>query len=413
MMTLSIDVAIIGAGPYGLSLAAHLDHQKIDYRIFGKPMAPWKDNMPSGMLLKSYPWASNLSDPHSQFTVRQYCVEQEMPYHDTLMALSIESFIAYGEAFRRRFVPNVEQKMVARLEKLAVGFRATFDDDEAVTARHVILAVGVGPFKHIPDILSGLPGEILSHSGDYGPIDTLRNKQVIVLGSGASASDLAALLHEQGTAVSLLARGEVNFAAPPRRRSLFEELASPTCGIGHGWVLRACSNAPWLVHMLPESTRLRLAKVPRALGGAFMKERVASKVPVLSGRAVDAAECSNGKVRIRTCLPDGTQQTLEADHLVSATGYKIDVPRLGFLDPYLLWQIHCADGTPVLSTKYESSVPGLYFIGPASAASFGPVSRFVFGATYPAKLLARHLSARLGRRSTQTTKSPEIVPALR
>src|ERR1700741_1334701 len=85
MMTLSIDVAIIGAGPYGLSLAAHLDHQKVDYRIFGKPMAPWKDNMPSGMLLKSYPWASNLSDPHSQFTVRQYCFEQEMPYHDTLM----------------------------------------------------------------------------------------------------------------------------------------------------------------------------------------------------------------------------------------------------------------------------------------------------------------------------------------
>ena len=158
-MTSSIDVAIIGAGPYGLSLAAHLDHQKIDCRIFGKPMAPWIDNMPSGMLLKSYPWASSLSDPHSRFTVRQYCIEQEMPYHDTLMALSIESFIAYGEAFRRRFVPNVEQKMVARLEKLAVGFRATFDDDETVTARHVILAVGAGPFKHIPDILSGLPGK--------------------------------------------------------------------------------------------------------------------------------------------------------------------------------------------------------------------------------------------------------------
>jgi lysine/ornithine N-monooxygenase len=413
MMTSSIDVAIIGAGPYGLSLAAHLDQQKIDYRIFGKPMGPWKDNMPSGMLLKSYPWASNLSDPQSQFTVRHYCIEQEMPYHDTLMALSVESFIAYGEAFWHRFVPNVEQKMLARLEKMAVGFRATFDDDETVTARHVILAVGVGPFKHIPDVLSGFPREILSHSGDYGPIDKLRNKQVIVLGSGASASDLAALLHEQGTAVTLVARGAVTFATPPRRRSLFEELASPTCGIGTGWVLRVCSDAPWLIHMLPESTRLRLAKVPRALGGAFMKERVASKVSVLSGRAVAAAEGSNGRVRIRTCLPDGTLQTLEADHLVSATGYQIDISRLGFLDPYLLWQIDCADGTPALSSKYESSVPGLYFIGPVSAASFGPVSRFVFGAAYPAKLLARHLSARLGRRSTQTTKSPEIVPVLR
>lgn len=412
-MTSSIDVAIIGAGPYGLSLAAHLDQQKIDFRIFGRPMAAWKDNMPPGMLLKSYPWASSISDPQSQFSVRQYCLEQEMPYHDTLMALSIESFIAYGEAFRQRFVPNVEQKMVVRLEKIAVGFRVTFDDDETMTARYVILAVGVGPFKHIPDVLSGLPAALLSHSGDYGPIDQLRNRQVIVLGSGASASDLAALLHEQGTAVSLLARGEVNFAAPPRRRSLFEELASPTCGIGNGWVLRACSNAPWFIHMLPEPTRLRLAKVPRALGGAFMKERVAGKVPVLSGRTVDAVEGSNGRVRVRTCLADGTQQTLEAEHLVAATGYKIDVPRLGFLEPYLVRHIQCADGTPVLSTKYESSVPGLYFMGPASAASFGPVSRFVFGAAYPAKLLARHLSASLGRRSTQATKSPEIIPALR
>jgi cation diffusion facilitator CzcD-associated flavoprotein CzcO len=106
-MTSSIDVAIIGTGPYGLSLAAHLDQQKIDFRIFGNPMAVWKDNMPPGILLKSYPWASSLSDPQSQFSVRQYCLEQEMPYDDTLMALSIESFIAYGEAFRQRFVRNV------------------------------------------------------------------------------------------------------------------------------------------------------------------------------------------------------------------------------------------------------------------------------------------------------------------
>jgi lysine/ornithine N-monooxygenase len=102
--------------------------------------------------------------------------------------------------------------MVVRLEKIAIGFRATFDDDEVLRARHVILAVGVGPFKHIPDILSGLPAALLSHSAAYGPIDQLVNKQVIVLGSGALASDLAALLHEQGTAVSGLLTG-VGFLA--------------------------------------------------------------------------------------------------------------------------------------------------------------------------------------------------------
>ena len=106
-MPSSVDVVIVGAGPYGLSLAAHLSAVGVDYRIFGEPMGAWKDSMPAGMLLKSYPWATNLSDPGDELTVKQFCVERGLPYSDSLMPLPVGTFISYGEAFQKRFAPRV------------------------------------------------------------------------------------------------------------------------------------------------------------------------------------------------------------------------------------------------------------------------------------------------------------------
>ena len=50
-------------------------------------------------------------------------------------------------------------------------------------------------------------------------------------------------------------------------------------------------------------------------------------------------------------------------------------------------------GTPAVGRDYQSSVPGLYFIGPAVAPTFGPVMRFVFGARHAATVVTRHLAA--------------------
>jgi cation diffusion facilitator CzcD-associated flavoprotein CzcO len=100
-----VDVAVIGAGPYGLSLAAHLGARGVEYRIFGETMRSWKSNMPPGMLLKSYPWASCLSDPSSEFSVKSFCTERALPYHDVMMPLPLDRFIQYGEAFQARYVP--------------------------------------------------------------------------------------------------------------------------------------------------------------------------------------------------------------------------------------------------------------------------------------------------------------------
>ena len=407
----SVDVAIIGAGPYGLSLAAHLHSRGVDARVFGEPMRAWKNNMPAGMLLKSYPWASNLSDAESTFTAKRFYTEQGLPYDDRLIALPLETFFSYGKAFQERFVPFVENKMLVSLKPTAAGFEARFDDDETFSARRVVVAIGMSAFKYIPQFVSHLPPELISHSGDYGPLDSLDGKRVVVVGSGSSAIDVVALLHERGTTVSLVARAsKLEFAGTPRLRSAFEKTTALDSGIGEGWTMGVCATTPWIVNFMPANIRIRLAntKALGPLGGAFMRDRVIGKFPQLLGRTLSEISRHGDTVEMRLTAPDGLTDTVQADHVIFATGYKTDVGRLSFLDRAVISRMRLTSTAPLLSHHYELSIPGLHFIGPASAYSFGPVCRFVFGTFHPARNLAR-LFAKPGGRVQMARSSISAV----
>jgi hypothetical protein len=405
----SLDVAIIGAGPYGLSLAAHLRGRGVEHRIFGEPMGSWKNNMPPGMLLKSYPWASNLSDPGSEFTAKDFCTERALPYHDELMPLPLGRYVEYGEAFQARYVPNVEHKTLMKLEPGAAGFSASFNDGESIHARRVVVAVGLSPFKYLPPEAEHLPVDLCSHSGAYGSIEALRNRSAIVVGGGSSATDLAALLSEQGIPVSLVARApHLSFSSRPRPRGWLERIAAPMSGIGNGWVMGACARYPRMIRLLAQDLRVQLAnsKAHGPLGGAFMKDRVVGKIPLVLGRSLHGIATRNDGIVLDLIDADNTRQSLRADHVIFATGYKIDIARLGFLDQAFMREIRQVAQAPLLSANYESSVPGLHFIGPVAANSFGPVCRFVYGAYHPARHLARYLSAVLPRARSATKLQP-------
>jgi thioredoxin reductase len=407
-----IDVAIIGAGPYGLSLGAHLANAGIPFRIFGQTMESWKTKMPPGMLLKSYPWASNIYDPSSNLTLKQFYTDLGIPYHDSTISVPLQTFISYGEAFQARLVPNVEHKMLVSLERSQNSFLAKFDDGDTVMARQVVIGVGVHPFKFIPSNLRGLPAELLSHSGEYGPLESFSGKEVAVLGSGASATDLAALLYKQGSKVSLIARTlELPFMPIPQDKKLLfpmlRQLASPlkpikrflspnSC-IASTWLLKVCANYPKIFHSLPQEVRLKIVKNELGPSGHWaIKDIVKENVDLHLGSILDSVEPCKHKTDLKLISCDGSKKNIQADHLISATGYKIDLHQLSFLDK-LLPDIYVIDNAPVLSVDYESSIPGLYFMGPASANCFGPVTRFVCGAIHPAQRITRHIQDKFNK----------------
>src|SRR4029079_16089991 len=137
------NVAIIGAGPYGLSIAAHLRSLGVDYRLFGRPLDTWKNHMPVGMMLKSDGFASNLSAPGTEGTLAAYCARNGHAYHDTRLPVSLDRFVEYALDFQQRFVPDVEDRRVSLVEPTGKSFALSLDDGEILRADLVVIATGI------------------------------------------------------------------------------------------------------------------------------------------------------------------------------------------------------------------------------------------------------------------------------
>ncbi len=394
-MNSAFEVAIVGAGPYGLSLAAHLQARGIYFGIFGPPMEVWRQHMPQGMLLKSDGFASNLSDPDGGFTLKQFCQARGIPYDDTRIPVPLETFVNYGLAFQERLVPHLDARRVTKIERTAGGFHLQVEDGAGFEARRVVIAVGISHFAYVPGLLSHLPKELLTHSSAHRDCSVFRGKKVTIIGAGASAVDMAALMHESGVDVTLVASASnIRFHDKPAsgRRSLWQRLRNPSSGLGPGWKSRIYTDAPGMFRHLPVNVRLRIVK--NHLGpapGWPMKERVQGKVPMLLGYSIAQAVASNGGVRLSLRAEDGNFHEHETEHVIAATGYKPDLRRLEFLDGAIRNEIRSLMNAPMLSADFQSSVPRLYFLGIASANDFGPMMRFAYGSDYTARRVARHL----------------------
>jgi cation diffusion facilitator CzcD-associated flavoprotein CzcO len=406
-------VVIVGAGPYGLSIAAHLNGLGVRCRIFGTPMQTWREHMPKGMLLKSDGFASNLSDPNSAFTLKHYCEQYGIAYDHIRIPVSLDVFISYGIEFQRRFVAQLEDRQVLEIQTEAEGYQLKLDNQEVVHSQNVVLAVGISHFQYVPPILSQLPPSLVSHSSAIHDLEPLRGKNVTVVGAGASGLDLSALLHESGANVTLLSRKpEVHFHDAPgvKPRSLWSQLRHPASGIGPGLRSRFYTDAPLLFRHLPQSLRIKIVKTHlKPAAGWPMKDRVFGCVPILLGYSITGAEAQNGGVRLSIAGQDGIQKEHLTEMLITATGYKVDLRRLAFLRGEMLAQIHTVEHSPVLSSDFQSSVPGLYFVGVAAANSFGPVLRFAFGADFAARHISKQLAKSLSSKSPLLSKSSPVA----
>src|SRR5712692_7153448 len=201
------DVAIVGAGPYGLSVAAHLRSIRgLETSVFGEPMSFWERQMPAGMFLRS-PWAaSDLSDPQRALTLNAYCARNGSNFG---APIPLNGFTEYGHWFQRSSVPDVDRRHVRILERKAKGFQLTLNDGATLEVRHIIIACGIGSFAWRPPVFQKLPSSLASHSSEHRDLNLLKGKQVLVVGAGQSALESAALSHEGGATVEVLIRAPV------------------------------------------------------------------------------------------------------------------------------------------------------------------------------------------------------------
>jgi thioredoxin reductase len=395
-----VDVAIVGAGPYGLSLAAHLGAAGVPFRVFGLPMQLWRDAMPAGMYLKSQGFASNLSDPAGRHTLRAFCASTGREYADYGLPVSLETFVAYGDWFRRAEVPNLEELMVLDvtrdLTRAGEQYVLSLSDGTVARARTVVVATGVQHFPYVPPTLAELPAQVCTHPSAHTNLGVFTGQEVAVIGAGQSALESAALLHESGAQVTVVARTSKlawNGEPLPAQRSLLRKLREPEATLGSGWGTWFYSTQPHLYRRLPAARRISTARTALGPAGApWLRPRVEGKFRTLLGHTVRWAAAEDGAARLGLRAADGTTREITVDHVLAATGYRTNLERLTFLDDGLRAEVRTLASTPDVGPDFQSSVPGLYFIGPAVAPTFGPVMRFVCGSDYAARTVARALT---------------------
>jgi thioredoxin reductase len=403
------DTVIVGAGPYGLSIAAHLRAAGIPFQLFGSTLESWRAFMPAGMVLKSEPFASNLWDPRRQFTLKRFAAETKIPYEHSGRPLSLAKFLDYAEWFRQRAVGEPNPAKVQRITRSFSEFTLEFAGQSPIKARRVILATGHMLFRYMPPELAGLAEPLCFHSTRIGDVRAFSGRDVTIVGAGQSALETAALLHEAGAVVRLIARTDRiiwNPAPSAVRRSFLDSLRQPESGLGHGWRSVAVCELPQVFRRLfPAEKRHRFVAGSWGPTGAWwLRERFENRVDTLLSCRIRSASPVGDRIRLVVEQPSGSSE-IETDHVISGTGFKVDVDRMDFLDSTLRASIAREGTAPLLDAHFETSVGGLFIVGIASAPTFGPVMRFMFGAKHVAPVLARHLRATGAARTTQAVGS--------
>jgi lysine/ornithine N-monooxygenase len=380
------DAVVIGAGPYGLAAAAHLRAAGVDARVFGRAMDFWDEHMPKGMFLRSGRDASHIADPHSALTLDDFeqahgrVVPRPTPLGD---------FIEYGRWFQRRAVPDLDARRIEHVTVTSDGFRVTCEDGEPIETRRVVVAAGISPFTRRPRALDGLPADLCSHSSDLAEPARFARSRVMVLGGGQSAIECAVLLLEAGADVEVVQRARAQrWLGRSHRLGRFRALVFPRSDVGPAFLGHIAGRPP-LFTRLPLSWQRGLAQrsfAPAASG--WLRPR-AHGLTITTARAIVGASPSGG--RLRVSLSDGSDR--EVDHLLLATGYRIDVARYEFLAP-LLSSLRIVDGYPTLDSGFGSSIPGLHFLGAPGVRTFGPIVRFVSGTEFATRALVRGIVRR-------------------
>ena len=397
-MTRTFDTVVIGAGPYGLAVSAELRRAGADVHVFGDPMSFWMRHMPKGMCLRSSWSASHIGDPTSPLNLNVF--EQERA-GGIARPIPIADFIAYGHWFKGHALPDLDPRSVTRVEALHDGFLLTLADGETIQVRRVIVAAGIAPFAARPAIFDGVSPDRTSHSVEHADLARFAGRRVMVIGGGQSATESAVLLQENGAEVEMLMRARTfRWVGRAPREGLFGPILFDRTDVGPAFVSHLVAH-PMVVRALPRAMQRDAARRALAPGASLWLRPRMDRLVVRMGRQVVHVAERDGRVHLR--LDDGSSR--EVDHVLMATGYRVDIRRYPFLAPELVARVRCVEGHPVLDTGFETSIPGLHFVGAPAMYSFGPLLRFVSGTEFAARMVTRRVT---GVRSALREAEPAV-----
>jgi len=373
------NLLIVGAGPFGLAVAAQAAHDGIEHLIVGKPMEFWQRNMPKGMFLRSAcDWHLDPLDVH---TIEAFLRTQGKTPRD-VEPLSLEFYLSYVEWFEKQKGIQPLPVYIQMLERNE-HFVATTTDGDVINAQRVVLAPGFKHFAHTPpDLKAKLPHGRYQHTCEYVDFSEASDKRFLIIGGRQSAFEWAALLLEAGAAAVHISHRHTSpvFATAdwswvnPLVDSIFEN---------PNWFRR-------LSQPQQNAISLRMWAEGRLKLEPWLKPRLKDdRVKVWPETEVTSCiEQEDGELVVT--LTNG--ETLHVDQIVLATGYKVDIAQLPLLAAgNILELLETRNGFPVLDDHFETSVPGLFITSMPAAQDFGPFFGFTISVRTSAKLICQRL----------------------
>src|SRR5215475_8537656 len=369
------DVAIVGAGPFGLSTATYLKNKGVGVAIFGDPMSFWRDHMPAGMYLRSNWPASHISDPHNKLTLDHYKADAGVEFKQPV---PLQNFVEYGQWYQQKAVPELKRCQVAGIENSNGHFKVTLADGAALTSKRVIIATGIAPFPWMPKAFECLPKSHVTHTSDHCDLSRFRGQSVLIIGSGQSALDAARLLYAMETKVEVVGRQKqirwVGEHVWLHKLGFISWCLYSNFDVGPAGLSRLV-GFPNIFKLLPRSLQDPLSYRSIRPAGTGWQRPYLANVPMTLNCEATSVQVQGGKVHLK--LSNGSGRV--ADHVIVATGYKADVDRYSFFSAAIRSALQTVSGSPVLGRGLESSFPGLHFVGKPAGWSFGPLLNFVSG----------------------------------
>ena len=385
---MDFDAIIIGAGPFGLSGAAYLKDKGFGVGLFGDPMSFWRDHMPAGMYLRSNWEASQISDPHRRLTLDHFRADTGAQFEQPI---PLERFVEYGQWYQQKAVPELVPRQVSELARNGSGFTVKLSDGNLVKAKRVIVATGIAHFPWMPKVFEGMPKSHVTHTSDHSDLSCFRDRDMLIVGGGQSALDAARILHSFNAKVEVVARQpEIRWVGENAwlhhlgfvSWCLYSKLDVGPAGLSR------LVGFPNLFRRLPRKWQDPISRRSIRPAGTGWQRPYLAKVTITTDCTAISTEVRGDRISVK--LSDGTERLV--DHVIVGTGYRVDVRRYNFLSPAIQNSLMTVSGSPVLARGFESSVPGLHFVGKPAGWSFGPVLNFISGTHFAGAELTRALT---------------------